>query len=210
MSVKKNRADKSTEPADITLQYYADHADTFIDATFDADMRPARNRFLERLPAGAYILDFGCGSGRDAKAFLESGFRVDAVDGSAELCRLASGITGISVRQMLFQELSAVELYEGIWACSSILHLPEQELRNVLHKITAALKPGGILYTSFKYGNFAGIRNGRYFTDFTEETLREFWKEFPSLKITELWITPDVRPGRENERWINLLAGKET
>ena len=93
---------------------------------------------------------------------------------------------------MLFQELDAKDLYDGIWACVSILHLSKKELQDVVYRITAALKPGGIFYTSFKYGNFEGIRGSRYFTDFT--------------KITELWITQDVRPGREEERWINLLA----
>ena len=72
------------------------------------------------------ILDFGCGSGRDTKAFLDAGFRVDATDGSAELCALASSYTGIRVRQMLFNELDAVDQYDGIWACASILHLPGQ------------------------------------------------------------------------------------
>ena len=84
--------------------------------------------------------------------------------------------------------------------------ITKKELQDVVYRITAALKPGGIFYTSFKYGNFEGIRGSRYFTDFTEESLTEFWSEFHALKITELWITQDVRPGREEERWINLLA----
>ena len=206
MSSDNNIVDLTMNPTRNTLQYYADHADTFIKTTLDADMNAARKRFMDLLPSGAYILDFGCGSGRDARAFLDNGFLVDAVDGSEELCRLAREITGIPVRQMLFQDLSAKELYDGIWACASILHLPRKELQEVLQKIADALKPGGIFYSSFKYGTFAGIRDGRYFTDFTEENLTEFWTEFPALNITELWITQDVRPGREEERWINLLA----
>ena len=107
---------------------------------------------------------------------------------------------------MLFQDLEAKDAYDGIWACSSILHLPKDELIDVLQRITHALKPEGVLYTSFKYGTFEGTRNGRYFTDFTEETLGRFWICVPSLQIVETWITQDVRPGREEERWINLLA----
>lgn len=172
----------------------------------NADMNLTRERFLKHLPANAFILDLGCGSGRDAKSFLDGGYRVDAVDGSAELCRIAGSLTGIPVRQMLFQDLCAEDLYDGIWACASILHLSRAELKDVLFRITAALKKGGILYTSFKYGTFEGLRNDRYFTDFTEKTLAEFWTAFPALPITELWVTQDVRPGREEERWINLLA----
>ncbi len=192
--------------SDRTLQYYEENAAGFALNTVSADMEDARRRFLNLLPEKAQILDFGCGSGRDTKAFLERGYAVEAIDGSAELCRIASEYTGIRVRQMLFQELVAKNAYDGIWACSSILHLEKAELSEVLRKITEALKPGGVLYTSFKYGTFEGVQKGRYFTDFTEESLDEFWKSFPSLKIAEIWITQDVRPGRGSERWINLLA----
>ena len=189
-----------------TLQYYNDNADAFLTSTFTADMNDAQTRFLKHLPSDAHILDFGCGSGRDAKAFLEQGYKVDASDGSEELCLKAAELTGIPVKQMLFQELDAVDTYDGIWACASILHLPKTELFDVLHKIAVVLKKDGILYTSFKYGTFEGLRGGRYFTDFTEDTLQAFWEGIPSLEIFETWITQDVRPGREEERWINLLA----
>ena len=191
---------------DTTLQYYQENAGVFVEGTVSADMHDARTRFLRLLPSQAYILDFGCGSGRDTKAFLEQGCRVDAADGSAELCRMATELTGIQVKQMLFEELSTVEQYDGIWACASILHLPRKELGGILQKISDALKPGSVLYSSFKYGDFEGIRRGRYFTDLTEDSLAGLMAEVPSLQIVETWITNDVRPGREEERWINILA----
>ena len=189
-----------------TLQYYENNAESFISGTVNADMREARQRFLQLLPENALILDFGCGSGRDTKAFLEHGYRVDAVDGSVELCRQASDYTGICVRQMLFQELDISNYYDGVWACASILHLSKIEISDVLKRISNALKPGGILYTSFKYGTFEGMRNNRYFTDFTETTLSKLWIGIDFLQIIDIWTTQDVRPGREEERWINLLA----
>lgn len=196
------------KPDDSTLQYYQQNADAFVEGTVSADMNDARTRFLKLLPLQAYILDFGCGSGRDTKAFLEQGYRVVAVDGSAELCRMASELTGISVKQMLFEDLSETELYDGIWACASILHLPRKELMDVLKKISDALKIGGILYTSFKYGDFEGIRSGRYFIDFTEGSFGELMEGIPSLRTVEIWITNDVRPGRGDERWLNILLEK--
>ena len=134
-------------------------------------MHDAQMRFLRNLPEKAYILDFGCGSGRDTKMFLQQGYRVDAVDGSEELCKRASEFIGAPVKQMLFNELCAINTYDGVWACSSILHLEKEKLLDVLRKIAAALKVKGVLYTSFKYGTFEGMRNGRYFADFTEKTL---------------------------------------
>ena len=191
---------------DMTLQYYQQNSKAFVEGTVSADMHDAWTRFLCMLPVHARILDFGCGSGRDTKAFLEQGYKVDAVDGSAELCSMASLLTGQPVKRMLFEDLSAVEQYDGVWACASILHLPRRELVSVLQKISGALKQDGILYTSFKYGDFEGIRGGRFFTDLTEESLAGLMETVPSLQIVDTWITNDVRPGREEERWINILA----
>ena len=191
-----------------TLRYYKEQQAAFVAGTLNADMEETRKRFLAYLAPGARILDFGCGSGRDTKAFLDLGYRVDATDGSEEICELASKFTGIEVVPMHFSGLCAIDVYHGIWACASILHLPKAELKSVLAKIATALKEGGILYTSFKYGTFEGMRNGRCFTDFTSESLADFWKDIESLKIVEEWITTDVRPGREDEKWINILARK--
>ncbi len=191
-----------------TLAYYNQNAAAFSANTLSADMTQTQHHFLDKLKSGAHILDFGCGSGRDTKCFLDAGFSVDATDGSFELCRIASQYTGINVKQMLFQELDSVEAYDGIWACSSILHLPKTELRDVMCRMRDALKPSGIIYTSFKYGIFEGERNGRYFTDFTEETFREFAKDISGIEQEECWITGDARPGRGDEKWLNLILRK--
>ena len=191
-----------------TINYYNLNAKNFIENTQNADMHLAQEKFLQLLPGSASILDFGCGSGRDTKYFLDAGMQVDATDGSEELCRLASEYTGIPVRQMLFEELDAKAQYDGIWACSSILHLSKESLKDVLRKMIAALKENGIIYTSFKYGTFEGERNGRFFTDFTEKTFREFSVGIEGMQIEEIWITGDVRPGRGEERWLNLILRK--
>lgn len=193
---------------DKTLDYYNQNADTFAAGTVSVDFKETQDRFLSRLQAGGYILDFGCGSGRDTKYFLENGMNVDAMDGSEELCKIAGEYTGIEVLHKLFQELDEYEKYDGIWACSSILHLPKEELKLVFHKMLAAIKVNGIIYTSFKYGEFEGERNGRYFTDFTIETFTEFIQNLEHLKLEEYWISGDVRPGRGEEKWLNLILRK--
>jgi len=191
-----------------TLAYYNQNAEAFAGSTANVEFSQMQQRFERLLSPGARILDFGCGSGRDAKHFLDAGFDVTATDGSAELCKLAHGLTGLPIRHELFQDLADIDAYDGIWACSSILHLPKPELTDVFGKMRDALRPGGIIYTSFKHGTFEGVRNGRYFTDFTEPAFREFLAGIPSLRIEELWITGDVRPGREDEKWLNLLLRK--
>ncbi len=193
---------------DNTLKYYNQNAGQFVQETRSVDFTATQERFLVKLSAGAYILDFGCGSGRDTKYFLDKGYRVDATDGSEELCRMASDYAGIHVKQMLFEELDETEKYDGIWACSSILHLDKSALKDVLKKMAVALKSGGVVYTSFKYGDFEGERNGRYFTDFTLELFKRYMQAITELQIEEYWITGDVRPGRGEEKWLNLILRK--
>jgi 2-polyprenyl-3-methyl-5-hydroxy-6-metoxy-1,4-benzoquinol methylase len=193
----------------ITLAYYDANAHAFADSTRDVEFSAMRERFTSLLNPGAAILDLGCGSGRDTKAFLDAGFNVTATDGSAELCHTASEFCGIPVRHELFQDLSDINAYDGVWACSSILHLPKDQLADVLHRIVRALRPHGIVYTSFKHGDFEGMRNGRHFTDFSEPAFREFVANaVPTLAIEQLWTTTDVRPGREDERWLNVILRK--
>ena len=193
---------------DKTIDYYDKNADKFIKNTISVDFRHTQDKFLNKLTAGACIFDFGCGSGRDTRYFLDHGYRVDAADGSGELCRLAGQYTGIEVKQMLFQDLDEYEKYDGIWACSSILHLSKAELKSVLRKMITALKPNGIIYTSFKYSEFEGERGGRYFTDFTIDTFIYFIRDMDNLRLEEYWISDDVRPGRGEEKWLNVFLRK--
>lgn len=190
-----------------TLDYYNQNAESFIQGTVSVDFKETQDKFLQSL-TGKTILDFGCGSGRDTKYFIESGYAVTAIDGSEELCKSASAYTGIQVKHMLFQDLDEVDCYDGIWACSSILHLPKEELKIVTQKMSRALKPNGIIYTSFKYGNFEGERNGRYFTDMTEISMAKLLLDFPELKVEKQWITGDVRVGRGDEQWLNMILRK--
>lgn len=196
------------ERINYTLEYYNRYASEFITATCKINFHTIQTRFQNKLTSSARILDFGCGSGRDTKYFLSQGYKVDAVDGSEAMCRLAEKYTGMKVKQMLFQELSAVNVYDGVWACSSILHLPYKELKTVLVKIFCALKENGVFYTSFKYGSFEGERNGRYFTDMTEEKMKKLLHETVGFHVEEQWISTDVRPGREDERWLNIILKK--
>ena len=193
---------------DMTIKYYNKNAKQFVETTVNVEFHHMQKCFLDKLQEGAYILDFGCGSGRDVKCFLDQGYHVEAIDGSVELCRLASELTGIEVKHMYFQELSEVEKYDGIWACSSILHLNHEDLEDVMKKMALAVKTKGIIYTSFKYGTFSGERNGRYFTDMTEDTFNDLLQKILGLEIEEQWITSDVRPGRGEEKWLNLILRK--
>ena len=192
-----------------TINYYNKNTKEFIQNTIAVDFTTTQNLFLSKLNKNSHILDFGCGSGRDTKYFLDQGYQVTAIDGSIELCKFASEYSGLLVKHMLFQDLNEQETYDGIWACSSILHLPYTDLVNTFHRMTAALKNNGIIYTSFKYGTFEGERNGRYFTDMTEDKFSKLLNGIGKLELENQWVSSDIRPGREEEKWLNLILRKK-
>ena len=194
---------------DKTLEYYNKQAFSFVSGTVDVKFFDFQNRFIAYLPESGTILDLGCGSGRDSKAFIGKGYEVTAVDGSEELCKIASDYIGIPVICSTFQEFETDKKFDGVWACASLLHLEYIDLKSVMKKISSYLKNNGCFYISFKYGSFSGERNGRFFTDMTEEKIREILKDIPSLTIDIEFITGDVREGRENEKWLNMFLIKK-
>ena len=190
------------------MNYYDKNAKEFFDDTVDADMSSHHEKFLRLMPENGHILDAGCGSGRDTKIFKDLGYDVTAIDGSAEMCRLASEFSGIDVEQMQFQDIDFINEFDGIWASASLLHVPSDELDLVLRNLKNSLKENGILYASFKYGDFEGERNGRYFNDLTESVAIEIF-ENNGFNVIETWLTNDSRLNREDERWTNILVKKK-
>jgi SAM-dependent methyltransferase len=186
--------------------YYDLHADAFVAQTVAVDMAPLHQRFLAHLPARAKILDAGCGSGRDARAFLERGHEVVAIDGSAEMVRRASRLTGLEVLQLRFEELAFVEAFDGIWASASLLHVPQRGMAEVSARFVRALRPGGIWYMSFKLGRGERVKGGRLFNDQDEASLAEVLRAFPGVQLIAFWRTGDRRPGRTSEIWLNGLV----
>ncbi len=190
------------------MDYYGSNAKAFVESTLGVDMQSLHQRFLPLLPDRAHILDAGCGSGRDAKSFIERGYQVTAFDASAEIAALATKEIGQPVRVKRLQDIQYQNQFDGIWACASLLHVPAKELPDVFRRLARALKPNGVIYCSFKYGQGEYEKQGRRFTDMDEAGLRVLLDEIEALAIKDLWATADRRQGREHERWLNgILIG---
>lgn len=192
----------------MTLHYYQNHAQDFFDGTVNVEMTSLYEAFTQHLPHDARVLDAGCGSGRDAKAFHEMGYEVDAFDASSAMVELARQHTGLPVQLMTFSEIDGKAQYDGIWCCASLLHVPSSELPAVMQKLADALKPGGVWYVSFKYGNGERVQGERRFTDLDEEGLRMGISNITDVAITSLWVTKDYRQER-SERWLNGILHKK-
>jgi SAM-dependent methyltransferase len=191
---------------DPTIAYYDENAEEYVATTSGVDVRTLYEPFLGLLPEGGHILDAGCGSGRDARYFLSRGYRVTASDGSAEMARIASVYIGIPVSVLRFEEMTHEAEFDGIWACASLLHVRRADLADAFHRLGRALRPGGILYASFKKGETDRVVGGRRFTDFTLDKLRGLVLEEDRLAIVRLWETMDCRSDHMDDGWINMLA----
>lgn len=191
----------------MTIDYYQQNADEFFNGTINVDMSNIYQHFTNDLPTDSLILDAGCGSGRDSKAFLDMGYQVEAFDASSEMVKRASKHTGLDVKYAVFDDVTAIDKYDAIWCCASLLHVPESDLPTTLLKLTDALKPNGIWYLSFKYGSEQHEKDGRLFTDVNEERLATLVSAMPHAEVKRTWITEDNRPDR-NERWINAILVK--
>ena len=188
------------------MNYYDTHADDFISGSLNADMQPVYDEFLPLIISGGRILDAGCGSGRDSKYFISKGYQVDAFDLSEEMVKFATELTGIAVEQKSFADLDLVNAYDGVWACASLLHVPNEILAQCMENSINSLISGGIMYCSFKYGetNMSDQHNRR-FTNMTEQTIRNYLPT--SSKIVKMWTNEDVRQDR-TQKWLNALIKK--
>lgn len=192
-----------------SIDYYERYGSAYFENTVNLSMEEQLEQFLEYLPENAEVLDLGCGSGRDGKYLEEAGCYVTLMDGSRQMCRLAEIYTDQEVLCMTFEEMTFDEVFDGIWACASLLHVPGREMDDILEKVIHALKPGGILYMSFYYGEEEGIRNHRFFHDYTEQTMTDLLRRHPALEVLTMFATSDSRGDHSGMRWLNVFARKE-
>ena len=186
------------------MSYYDSQAAEFVARTVDVDIAHLRQRFADRLPVAGRVLDAGCGSGRDSKAFARAGFSVTAFDASREMVRAARALTGLEVVECTFRDFRSEELFDGIWACASLLHVPRRELNGTLGHLIGLLRPGGVLYASLKFGNEERMAGERYFNDVTPESLAAVVAGLRGAELEEIWMTEGVQD--PSMRWVNALV----
>jgi 2-polyprenyl-3-methyl-5-hydroxy-6-metoxy-1,4-benzoquinol methylase len=190
----------------MSIEFYEQNAEDFFRRSVDADMLPQLTRFAELLPASGRVLDAGCGSGRDAKAFAAQGFDVTATEAAPRLAELARRHTGFDIQVMTFDQMDWREAFDGIWACASLLHVPRAELPATLRRLRTALVPGGVWFMSFKYGDQEREVASRRFTDLDEAGGARLLDQVGGLELISTEVTGDVRPDKAHERWLSLFC----
>ena len=166
-----------------TLEHYDGRAADFWHGTRDHDVSQNMAALLKHIEAAApvhlppyTILDFGCGPGRDLKAFTERGHVAVGLEGSVRFAAMAREYSGCEVLQQDFLKLDLPPArFDGVFANASLFHVPGIELPRVLRELHAALKPGGVLFSSNPRGaNEEGWNKGRYGAYHDLEAWRRF------------------------------------
>ena len=186
--------------------YYKDNKEEFINSTIDCNMSFQYNLFEKHLAKDTKtILDIGFGSGRDSLYFSKK-YNVYSIDPLEEFCTHGKSLGLENVYCMKVQDMEFINMFDGIWACASLLHIPSYELVDVLNRCYNALTDKGVMYCSFKHGEYEGERGGRFFLDLIAERFRQYVSK-TKFEILEVWETKDVRPDR-NETWLNVVMKK--
>lgn len=206
-------------PADIPLieqfksnlsiqQFYQTNANDYAKETLSIDLSALYQRFMEHIPEKSHLLDLGCGSGRDSDFFLKHHFEVTALDGCAALAKLAEDLIRHPVLVQRFQDIEFDDVFDGVWACASLLHCPKYEMIDVLQRVKQALKISGIFYASFKSGDKETCDNsGRFFNNYTVNQLSDLVDSIGGFEIIDCW--EEQRPLRSStQKWVNILCRK--
>ena len=201
--------DKFGLAEDRTIAYYEKNADIFVNSTINADVNNLYKCFEKYLIPGCRILDLGCGSGRDSRYFAEKGYDVVAIDPSVAMCEKTKDIVNIPVYKMKAEDISFNSEFDAVWACASLLHVSRLNMKQTLCRVSNALKRGGVLYASWKYGDNERYENGRYFSDYIETDMKALIDDIIELSLIEMWTTEDVRQEKRlNSKWLNVLVRK--
>lgn len=190
-----------------SIGYYNKNAKEFFDRTVNADVQDLYQKFLKHVPKEGRILDAGCGVGRDSRFFLGKGYDVVALDGSLEMVKMASNLLGKDALHMLFQDMNFSNEFDAIWANASLLHVPFENLREVIQNFHKALLSSGILYASFKYGTSMRQTEDRIFFDMDETNIEPYLKGL--FVPLEVWKSADTRSTvapSPDKSWLNFIA----
>ena len=189
-----------------TLSFYENNADVYAQQTASVDLADLYEQFLNLLPNGGRILDVGCGSGRDLRAFKLMGFDCVGIDPSSNLARIAHEYSGCETIVTGVEGVSFESSFDGVWACASLLHLPRRRLPVALNRIHIALKPTGLFFISIQQGEGESVAtDGRFFARYSLTELNELVNSAGFVVLRE-WSTDDAQQKRRAISWINILA----
>jgi SAM-dependent methyltransferase len=156
---------------DQTIAVYQARAAGYADLGISETQALALDRFTQVLPLPAHVLDLGCGPGLHARALMDAGHTVDAIDATQAFVDTAQSI-GVTARLATFDDITTVDAYDGIWASFSLLHAARADVPRYIATLAKSLRPGGIFFLGMKTGSGEDRDSiGRHYCYFSTDEL---------------------------------------
>ena len=142
-----------------------------------------RVRFAAELPPGGRVLELGAGVGYTAQWFAEQGFEVLATDlspANVDMCRAK----GVEARVADLMNLDLEGSFDGVWAASCLMHVPNAHLGETLASIAGLLNDSGLFWA----GTWGGVesegiweedwyRPRRFYSIRSDEQIQSFYRD---------------------------------
>ncbi|MEJ2267898.1 MAG: class I SAM-dependent methyltransferase [Nanoarchaeota archaeon] len=186
-----------------TINFYEKIANDYSKSWDDIEIIKRELNFFLEFIKGKKILDIGCGHGRDCKYFSEKGFETIGIDLSENFLKIAkkksplSKFAKMDMRKLNFPK----ESFDGLWVCSSFLHIPQKNNKETMKEFYRVLKKEGIMFIAVKLGKGEKIKNGKYDKLYSKKEFEKLIKN-TGFHIQKSYIN------RHKKDWIIIFATK--
>ncbi|AUC86832.1 hypothetical protein CW735_00395 [Alteromonas sp. MB-3u-76] len=197
-----------------TINYYNSSSKEYISSTRSISLNSLYSKFRNSgsfrggIPRGGLILDAGCGSGRDTRYFIQHGYRVVSFDASEEMVRSCLSYPFSYCIEHSFEQIDYLEEFDAVWACASLLHLKEADLKLAMERLYNALVPNGVIYFSLKNRpeHEGKDSDSRQFFYYEQASIESLCEEL-GLKKVEIWENT-TRKQNDTSTWVNYIYEK--
>lgn len=198
-----------------TLDYYKNNAKSLAKRYESADVSNIQNLLLEVFPKKSYLLEIGCGSGRDANFMIKNKYKVLGIDASAEMINEAKTIHQLLKNSLQVtivpNELNFKNKFDGVYSIATLMHLKKDDIDTTIEKIYDSLKVQGVFLFSVSIqrddinSNFKDS-NGRHFTTINQNTWLSICNE-KGFKTIKAMTTSDGL-NRDGIVWLTCVMEK--
>jgi SAM-dependent methyltransferase len=194
---------KAREILALNQAHYGRHVAVYARLAAERDLTRVYDLVEMALPPGARLLDIGCGTGDDARVFLDRGFRVTAIDASPAMVRHCRR-RGIPARRGNFQSLAFVRTFDAVWAAASLLHVPRAEMSAVLRRLGRALRPEGLIYVSLWHGRSERVTpDGRFVAGYSRTGFARLLRA-AGIDVLRSWGSASPPPAKV--KWVHFIG----
>jgi SAM-dependent methyltransferase len=187
--------------------YYQKNYKAYHEKTFSIDPSSFLDTFAKRLPGDAFVLDVGCGSGRDLLWMKKRGFDVIGFERSPGLAKLARDNAGCEVIEGDFEtyDFSSI-LVDAIMAIGALVHVPHEGFSKIFENITSAIPDYGSVLITLKEGS-GELKHpdGRIFYMWEDPKAREM---FDTLGFKVCGVSSSVSKTGSGDVWMTYVLDK--